>query len=250
MGTPVDPDRPDDGPARRVRISHGFYIDEYEVTFAQFVRFLRDSGQNLCVKGNNYCIAGYPRRPINVTDRTFEVAPGMEHFPVIIRLFATAEAYCKWAGKRLPTEAEWEYAARHDPKTGVDHVYPWGDEYRPGVTNHFESIEPSRGRYAPVGTFKDDRSAIGAYDMGGNVSEWVADCFSLDFSCGTPCIDPFRNTQCKEICTEGDNVRCEPGRQARGANAIHDPEWGLQSKLRFLTYSEVGGDGLRCVTLR
>lgn len=245
MGTPVEPERPDDGPARRVRISRGFYIDQYEVTNAQFVAFLRASGQVLCTKKNNYCIGGYPIDPINKTEQGFEVIPGMERRPATVE-FAAAEAYCKWVGKRLPTEAEWEFAARHDPQTGIDHVYPWGDEYRVGITNHFGSVEPSRGAYAEVGFFSDDKTAIGANDMGGNASEWVADCFSVDFTCSIPCVDPpVRTTNCKQACSEGGTIECEPAFQSRGGSIGNSARW-LAAKQRNLTFPDAP-DGLRCV---
>lgn len=244
MGTPVEPERPEDGPARRVRISHGFYIDQYEVTNAQFANFLRDSGQVLCTKQNNYCIGGYPIDPIKKTADGFEVLSGMDRHPANVR-FAAAEAYCKWAGKRLPTEAEWEFAARHDPKTGVDRIYPWGDKYRAGITNQFGSVEPSRGRFVAVGSFKDDRTAVGTFDMGGNASEWVADCFSLDFTCASPCTDPLRTTNCKRACSEGSTIECEPAFQSRGGSILDQGKL-LAAKLRNQTFSDIS-DGLRCV---
>lgn len=245
MGTPEDPARPDDGPARRVRISRDFYIDQYEVTNAQFVRFLRDSGQTLCTKRNDFCVGRY--ESTRATSDGPAVVPGMETFPATIT-FAAAEAYCNWVGKRLPTEAEWEFAARHDPKTGVDRVFPWGDAYHPGITNHFGTLRPERGEYAAVGSFQNDRTAVGTYDMGGNASEWVADCFSLDFSCaslGTLCVDPLRTTGCKIVCSEGGTIECEPAYQSRGGDILDESKW-LAAKLRNQTFPDVA-DGLRCI---
>lgn len=243
MGTPVDPQRPQDGPARRVRISHDFYIDEYAVTNAQFARFLQARGNDQC--GKNPCDWSDRFGPIKHEGKTFEVVAGKERLPSSTS-FQGAQAYCAWAGKRLPTEAEWEFAARHDPKTGVDHTYPWGDTYKKGVTNCLGVFDPARGKLMPVGSFPSDRSSIGAYDMGGNVSEWVADCFSLDFSCSTdPCVDPLRTTDCKQVCSEGDDIECEPGRELRGADAGDECQW-LASKRRISTPSG-GGGTVRCV---
>lgn len=244
MGTPVEPDRPEDGPARRVRISRDFYIDQYEVTNEQFVAFLRDSGRVLRTNSAGYLVGSYPIGPKGESQVSFDLGPGMERMPVTV-MFAAAEAYCKWAGKRLPTEAEWEFAARHDPKTGADRIYPWGDHYRPGVTNHFGSLDPKRGKYAAVGSFREDKTAVGTFDMGGNASEWVADCLSLDFTCDTPCIDPLRTTSCKVVCSEGGTIECEPARQSRGGDCGSKEKW-LVAKRRDANFAE-GSAGLRCV---
>ncbi|MDQ3364603.1 MAG: formylglycine-generating enzyme family protein [Myxococcota bacterium] len=244
MGTPVDPKRPEDGPARRVRISKSFYLDQYEVTVEQYARFLRARGNNRCGEAGHWCHGSSAPGPIDLRSGRYEVKPGTERLPIDV-VVAGAEAYCAWAGKRLPTEAEWELAARHDPKTGEDRVYPWGNTYRRGVTNAFEAIEPKRGTFAPVGAFAEDRSAIGAYDMGGNRSEWVADCFSTTFDCAEPCVDPRVTTGCERICTEGTSIECAPGRQLRGGDRMSDPQY-LASKHRHAVMPVWSGGGIRC----
>ena len=135
-----------------------FEIDMFEVTNEQFARFVEETGY----------VTDAEKAGDSMTWRTY--AEGKPKHPVVKVSWNDAVAFCKWAGKRLPTEAEWEKAAR-----GTDgRIYPWGNEWDPAKANTKES--GYRGTTI-VGSFPDGASPYGVMDMAGNVAEWTADWF-------------------------------------------------------------------------
>jgi len=131
-----------------------FMIDKFEVTNQQFASFVKATGYQ-------------PADPTNYLKHWTGVASFPEwaaSFPVVWISQEDGEAYCKWRGGRLPTEEEWEKAAR-----GTDgRMFPWGDEYPTRETTNFGF---GTTRAEPIGNRSQDKSPYGAYDMGGNVAE-------------------------------------------------------------------------------
>ncbi len=179
MGTDESQAPPNQQPARKVHVD-AFYIDKQEVTNAQFEAFIQADGYN---KRKYWTKAGWD---FIQKKRFYYVHPGKQTYrvdkplafgrnsvstapdhPVIGVSWYEAAAYAKWAGKRLPTEAEWEKAAR-----GTDaRLYPWGNEFDFSKLNYF----PHHQKLLPVGSFPTGASPYGALDMAGSVAEWCAD---------------------------------------------------------------------------
>jgi formylglycine-generating enzyme required for sulfatase activity len=135
----------------------GFYIDKYEVTNRQYKAFADATGYRTDAEKK-----GDAR-----TWRT-EYTPGKDSHPVVWMSWNDAYAYCDWASKRLPTEAEWEKAARGNDAR----LWPWGSNWDSGYLN---SSEGGRKATTPVGSFANGASFYGVMDMAGNVWEWVND---------------------------------------------------------------------------
>ena len=164
MGTPEVAGRlgfdlsTDELPQHRV-FTRAFLIDRFEVTEKQYLTFLRAIGSKK--------YPGYWKE----MGRVDSFPDGYANYPVSDVDWFDAKAYCTWIGKRLPTEVEWERAAR-----GSDgRQWPWGDQFDSARTN---TVEARIGWKAPVGSRPGDVSPFGVYDMAGNVKEWTASSYS------------------------------------------------------------------------
>lgn len=145
---------PDEGPQHTVYLK-AYYMDVYEVTNAQYKKFIDATNR---------------RSPAHFRNRTYPA--GKADHPVTEVTWYDADAYCTWAGKHLPTDQEWEKAAR-----GTDgRAFPWGDGFDPNKANTPQRWEllHQEGDTMPVGSFPDGVSPYGIYDMSGNVWEWTA----------------------------------------------------------------------------
>jgi formylglycine-generating enzyme required for sulfatase activity len=143
---------PKSGPQHK-RTLPDFLMDKYEITNRQFNEFVKTKGYS---KPEHWMVNGG------------NIPKGKEEHPVTYVNWFDAEEYCKWQGKRLPTEPEWEKAARG--KKGF--VFPWGNEFE---KNRANTPQYGAGDTVPVGSFKGGESPYGVDDMAGNVFEWTAD---------------------------------------------------------------------------
>lgn len=226
MGTD-DPDFPDAQPVHTVGV-HGFWMDEHEVTNAQFAQFVEAThyitvaerkldpkdfpgvpAENL-VPGS--AVFSAPGQPVSLDNpmQWWKYLPGaswkhplgpesgitdLDNNPVVQVCYDDALAYAAWAGKRLPTEAEWEWAAQGGHP---GQKYYWGNELKPGgkwMANIYQGNFPDKNTkedgfagIAPVKSFPPN--GYGLYDMDGNVWEWCSDFYRPDYYSNSPKSNP------------------------------------------------------------
>jgi formylglycine-generating enzyme required for sulfatase activity len=160
-GTTDGPGDPDETPVHRVFVD-AFYIDQYETTNSMYQEFVRATSRH---SPKHWKGKSYPE--------------GKANHPVVYVDWYDANAFCQWAKKRLPTEEEWEKAAR-----GTDgRIFPWGSAYsndRANTPQYWLAKGVSednlglKGGTLPVGSFENGKSRYGLYDMAGNVYEWTS----------------------------------------------------------------------------
>ena len=226
----------------------GFWIDQTEVTNAMFARFMEATGfeTNAENRGSAWAFDGKGWSEIPGADWQHPQGPatyltGLENHPVVNVSWYDAKAYCEWAGARLPSEAEWEKAAR-----GTDgRTYPWGAQQPNGDLLNFgdvnlypASVDPSLNDgykfTAPVGSYPAGISPYGALDMGGNVWEWVNDWYQETYYIKAPALNP-----------QGPNSG--EGRVFRGGSWNHD-SLDIRASIRMWTVplDAIDNVGFRC----
>ena len=202
----------DELPVHKVYVE-AFFMDLHQLSVAQYARFLEDTNQERPPEWSLMNRPQHQNRPVANVD------------------WADATAYCAWAGKRLPTEAEWEKAAR-----GTDgRTYPWGNQ--PPTALHANSGKEVWNNHAvltPVGTFEEGKSPYGIYDMAGNVWEWVGDWYDPNYYKTGPQQNPA-------------------GPPTGGSKVVRGGSWGSGSKSMrasdretHLTSFRGFGTGFRC----
>ena len=175
-------------PLHRVRVS-SFYLGQVEITNAQYVEFYNARDSTLL----------HPDHPPELDLQLRHVNPQLirkNDQPVVSVSWFGAWAYCNWAGGRLPTEAEWEYAARG--RDGTYRKYPWGNVEPDSDVVWLANYHPPEGadldgagNTAVVGAFPDGASYFGILDMAGNAQEWVQDWYSDEYySSADGTVDP------------------------------------------------------------
>lgn len=203
MGTSAEPWALDnERPAHTVDVP-AFWLDTFPVTNAAYQEFIADGGYRdprwWTDDGWEHCRTAGLEAPLfwerdstsasnasnsNTSDsngpgwlrRSFGVVePVPPHEPVMHVCWYEADAYARWAGRRLPTEAEWEKAARHDPAAERSRRYPWGDE---DPQPHHANLGQRHLRPAPIGAYPDGASPLGVHQLIGDVWEWTASDFT------------------------------------------------------------------------
>lgn len=200
-------------PQREIYLS-AYYIDIYPVTNKEYKEFIDDTGHHLPRPQGESWSGGLE---LYAWDEETECYPeGTGDYPVVLVSWYDALAYCEWAGKRLPTEVEWEKAAR-----GTDgRPYPWGWDSDIQAHAHVyrnwwkeASNKPDKD-IMPVGSYPSGISPYGCYDMLGNIHEWCADWYDETYYARMPTNNP-QGPECPGDVWGG------PCRTARGTGRFH-----------------------------
>lgn len=196
------------------------YIDKYEVTNAQYAQCVEAGGCSLPDQVSS-----------NTREHYFDNLTEYGNYPVIYVTWYDAKTFCEWRGGRLPTEAEWEKAAKWHPGSGITDRFPWGSSFPEVAQTNYQSEDTTE-----VGSFPLGASHIGVHDMAGNVFEWVSDVFGSTYYSYSPEINPTGPKT-----DEGDRV-------LRGGSWSNQYDSDLYTFWRFHQVPDIASDnvGFRC----
>ncbi|MBI4725722.1 SUMF1/EgtB/PvdO family nonheme iron enzyme [candidate division TA06 bacterium] len=169
-----------------------FQISKYEITNAQYKAFMDAGGYSnsayWTTDGWNWRTTNSITQPYYWSSGQYNSGPSFPNHPVVGVSWYEAYAFCNWAGGRLPTEAQWEKAARG---TDSSNYWPWGSTWDASKCNSYDNTAPDTFAYSsPVGFFATGTSPYGVYDMAGNVWEWVNDWYQSDYYSVSPSSNP------------------------------------------------------------
>jgi serine/threonine-protein kinase len=209
-------------------ILDAYFIDQYEVTTIQYAECVAADG---CEN---------PSRTNSATRESYFANPEFDNYPVIFVTWSDAAAYCAWAGKRLPSEAEWEKAARGSEVK----AYPWGDgDPACKLANSFNNPDGSActGDTSAVGSYPEGNSEYGVADMTGNVWEWVADWYSGTYYAESPAVNPPGPEGSSNKVLRGGGWSSKWPQLLTG-NRTFDPNFHSSNDLGFRCAVSVDGD--------
>lgn len=225
----------DEKPIHTVYVD-AFYIDKYEVTNAQYKAFVDANPE----WGKDQISPEYHDGYYLIHWIENDYPAGKENHPVVYVSWYAAMAYAKWAGKRLPTEAEWEIAARGKLE---DKIYPWGNTIDSTNANYYKDIEDNGT--LPVGSFPEN--TFGLYDMSGNVREWCLDVYEATFYVNSPKENPIAGFEYIEKAIS-DFLSLKKNRVLRGGSWLNIPEkLRVSERTSRLPNATNPNDGFRCV---
>ncbi len=225
----------DEKPIHTVYVD-AFYIDMYEVTNAQYKAFIDANPE----WGKDQIPPAYHDGYYLIHWIGNDYPVGKENHPVVYVSWYAAMAYAKWAGKRLPTEAEWEKAARGELK---DKLYPWGDTIDDTKANYYRDTEGNGT--LPVGRFP--ANPFGLYDMSGNVREWCLDVYEATFYVNSPKENPIAGVESIDKAIS-DFLNVKKNCVLRGGSWLNIPEkLRVSERTSRLPNATNPNDGFRCV---
>jgi len=195
----------DEGPQHKVFLD-GYYIYKNLVTVAQYLKFCAETGYKK------------PDAP------DFNPNWSKRDHPIVNVSYNDAQEYCKWAGARLPTEAEWEKAASWDEATKQKHTFPWGDEFDPSKLWCSTAKSGDAGGTKAVGSFPLGASSYGVLDMAGNVFQWCSDWYDKDF---------YGSRLATDRNAENQSVGEKKSRVLRGGSWFSDGAFYFRSSYRY-----------------